>query len=148
MLGCEGVMQMAEDIASLITMHHKEVEDQRLTLLPDYNTYMAIEQQGLFHGFAAREGHRLVGYATFVTTPDLHHRSNKIAVCDMIYVLPSHRGSFLGGKLLKFAERVLKDRGTNMMIVDTKTNHDFKSILTRIGYEATEIRYTKHIGEQ
>ncbi len=143
----EGVMKMASDIAPLITLHHKEVESQKIPLVPDYNTYMELEQQGLFHGFTARRDGRLVGYATFITIRDLHHRNTKIAMSDMIYVLPSERGAWLGSKILMFAERVLKDSGVNVMIVNTKIEHDFKSILTRIGYEPTEVQYSKHLGE-
>ena len=140
-------MQLASDMTSLILKHHEEVEDQRMPLAPDYNTYMELEQRGMFHGFTAREDGHLIGYATYTTTPMLHHLSTKAAVCDLLYVLPSKRGSWVGLKILKFAERVLKDRGVQVMIINTKAKHDFGAMLNRIGYEQTEVQYTKHLGE-
>ena len=147
----ESVMQLARDATTLIALHHQEVEDQKLKLVPDYNRYMQLEEQGMFHGFSVRDasvaGNKLVGYATYVTTPLLHHLSVVAAVCDTIYILPSYRGRWTGVKLLKFAERVLKNRGVSHITMNVKKEHDFGSMLQRIGYKHTEVIYSKHLGD-
>ena len=140
-------MQLASDMTSLILKHHEEVEDQRIPLAPDYNTYMEIEKLGMFHGFTARKDGKLIGYATYTTMPMLHHLTTKAAVCDLLYITPEHRGGWLGVKLLKFSESVLKDRGADLLIMNIKTKHDFGAMLKRLGYEHTEVQYSKHLGD-
>lgn len=146
----ESFLSMVTDMTTLIDLHHKEIEDQRLKCIIDYNAYMSLEYQGMFHGFTVRDvelGNKLVGYATFVTTPPLHSLGTKVALSDTLYVLPSYRGRWVGVKLLKYVERVLKDIGVTCMTLNTKAEHDFGGMLKRIGYEPSEVQYMKHLGE-
>lgn len=134
-------------MTTLIQQHHEEVEDPRLPLVPDYNTYMELEKLGMFHGFTVRKEGKLIGYATYTTTPMLHHLTTKAAVCDLLYIDPAHRGGWLGIKLLKFAESVLKDRGAKVLMINIKTKYDFGVMLKRLGYGQTEVQYAKYLGE-
>ena len=140
-------MSAAKDAPSMLAQHHEEVEDQRLPLVPDYNLFMSLEQQQMLHVFTARDDGKLVGYNVYTTTPTLHHQTTKVAVCDSIYVLPSYRGTWVGVKLIKFAETVLKDKGVSVVMMNAKSKHDFGSMLNRLGYAQTEVQYTKHLGD-
>jgi transketolase C-terminal domain/subunit len=56
---------------------------------------------------------------------------------------PDYRKGFMGIKLIKFAEKCLKEDGISVLVINSKTHKPFDAILRRMGYSHIENVFSK-----
>lgn len=136
------------EMSALILDHWEEVgqDRTRMRLDPDWEAGLALEQAGQLAVFAARIDGRLVGYSVFVVRRHFHYRTVRIAVNDLIYIAPAHRGR-LAMRLIRGAEPELVARGVAKIFYGVKAWLDFGPLLKRLGYAPMETVWAKWVGD-
>jgi len=142
----EAIYQLLPDILPLLEMHHAEVQQLAYgtTLEPDWDQYRQMEQAQLLHIFTARNGDNLVGYDTFIVGPHRHAIGTRVAVSDMTYVLPEHRG-FTAVALMKQSDKALKDSGVGLIVRNAQCNTKQNLLLEKMGYQSSEIMMIRKV---
>lgn len=120
---------------------HKDVMPMNL----DHATYLRLEALGMLFAVTVRVGVELVGYYVGIVLAEHPHNAGagKVATTDMFYVSPSHRRGGTGAKLLKMAERVLRDRGVVKATITTKLKFNNRELLEALGWEHTDLVFQK-----
>jgi hypothetical protein len=107
--------------------------------------YFKIEDAGMLRIFCVRDaGSKLVGYAMYFVRQNPHYASTYGAQCDMIYILPEHRGG-TGEKFIEWIDQSLKAEGVNVVSHHAKVYYDFGNMLKRLNYEHVENIYLKRL---
>ena len=88
--------------------------------------------------FTARSDESLIGYFVVICRPHLHYMDHMFAFNDVLYLDKDYRKGLTGPKLMKFAEKCLKEDGVSVLIVNTKRHKPFDSLLEWLGYKHTE----------
>ena len=96
--------------------------------------------------FTARDNGTLVGYFVVFVDTNLHYKDHLFAKNDLVYIAPSHRKGFTAVKLIKFAEKCLKEDGVSVMVVNTKNHKPFHELMRYLKFSDSETIYTKFIG--
>lgn len=145
----EPVDRLIPELLPLIEKHWLEVElnQNKIKLNPDWNTYKALESNNQLKFYTARCKGKLVGYYSVTIGVSAHHKEHVFATSDVIYLEPEYRTGFNALKLMKYVESNLKDLGVSFVIVSTKAHKSFSILLERMGYGINEISYSKYIGE-
>jgi hypothetical protein len=68
-------------------------------------------------------------------------------VNDVLFLKKSHRKGSAGVKLIRAAEKVLRDKGVGKIHWHVKVHHDFGLLLERLGYCREEVVWGKYVGE-
>lgn len=145
----EFLCQVEEECQELINLHWEEIalNKNKIKLNPDWEAYYEAEQQGKFKVFTARDSGKLVGYfAVFIST-NPHYKDHLFASNDVIYLHKDFRKGFTGVKLIKFAEKCLKEDGVSVLSINTKVHQPFDAILSRLGFGLIERVYSKYLGD-
>lgn len=145
----EFLLTCKKDAQELIESHWKEiaVNKDTIKLNPDWETYETLEEQGNFKIFTCRDDGKLVGYFAVVVSRNLHYKDHLFASNDVLYLSPEFRKGLTGVKLIKFAEKYLKEDGVSVLVINTKDHKPFDPILNRLGFSLTERSYTKLLKE-
>ena len=137
---------------NLINAHYQEIalNKGKIELDPDWDRYHSLEQAGLFRLFTARtvlaKGEpydTLVGYFGVFVMPHMHYKGHEFATNDVIYITPKYRKGFAGIRLIRFAERCLKEDGVSVLQINTKAHQSFAPVLERMGYQLNDLVYGK-----
>ena len=111
---------------------------------PDLERYISMADQDMLRIFTARdnEGHpvqgRLVGYFISIVLPGLHYQQTIMAINDIMYLDPAHRGGTVGYRLIKLATEDLKNLGADILTIHMKTDYPFRSLLRKLDFHLTE----------
>lgn len=145
----EFIDDVYEDCQDLIEQHWEEIalNKDKIKLNPNWDAYKQLEGIGAFRIFTARDEGKLVGYFAVFVEPNLHYQDHLFARNDVIFLQKEYRKGFCGTRLIKFAEKCLKEDGVSVLMINTKTHKDFSPVLERLGFSKTEIIHTKYIGE-
>jgi len=119
--------------------HRKDIREFDL----DWDAYEALEQAGILKVFTVRSDEELVGYYSYVVSPSLHSRGLLQATVDAIYLHPMHRKGLTGYKLIKFAEKCLKEDGVKIILLGTTEVNPIDPLLLKLGYSKTEVKFEK-----
>lgn len=140
-------MEFKREALHLWARHFQEVaiDQAEVPLDIDYNTYDALDAQGMLHVIAARSEGEIVGYWLGIVKPHLHNASTLWAFTDVYYIAPEFRLGRTALRLFEFVENSLKARGVVKMTTATKTHLDMSRLFERMGWHRTEITYTKVI---
>lgn len=132
------------DIESLIDAHWREVAmyQDEIPLQVMWDTYDAMEKQGLMHCMAVRELGELVGYYIGMVKPHLHYANSLTFFTDVYFLSQKHRKGRAGLKLFTEMKKSLKKRGVQRMIVSTKVRLDMSKVLYRLGFHEAERVFT------
>lgn len=142
----EPIASVFEQIQPLLREHWREIAAfPDIPLDPDFQQYRLAESQGQLRIFTVRAGERLVGYAIYFLAPALHYCRTLIAKQDILYLAPDHRRGLTGWKLLKYADERLKGDGVQCVFHHVKAAHNFSPVLERMGYELTELTYSRRL---
>lgn len=143
----ERAHELWAEIPALLHAHYAELAIYRdIPLDPDVEAYCRLEDQGLLRCYTARLGSQLIGYAVFLVGPNLHYRGSKQAKADVVYVIPAHRHSRVGFRLLTFADQALRDEGVQLVCHHVKHTHpDLGHLLTAIGYAPIETLHVRRL---
>ena len=143
-------LYLVEGYDELLSRHWEEIalNKDKINLSPDWEAYLAKEEAGETALFTVRDDNKLVGYFLVFIGRHIHYQDHVFAQNDVIYVAPEYRKGFTGIKLIKFAEKCLKEDGVSVIQINTKFHKDFGSILKRLGYVPTDTIYGKYVGEE
>lgn len=138
-----------KDCQELIRLHWEEiaVNKDKIKLNPDWDAYHALEQNQRLKIFTARSEEELVGYFVVITGSNLHYKDHVFAVNDILYLKKEHRKGRTGIKLIKFAEKYLRDDGVSVLNINTKVHKPFDVLMEYMGFGLVERVYSKYIGD-
>lgn len=128
------------EITPMFHDHYDEIATDKEVkpLDPDFDRYLALEDQGMLRIFTARENGQLIGYFVSLVHTHLHYQQTMMALNDIMYVTPGHRGSTVGYRLMKMAMADLKNLGADVLIIHMKCDYPFRPLLKRLGFHLTE----------
>ena len=138
-----------KDCQELIRLHWEEiaVNKDKIKLNPDWDAYHALEQNQRLKIFTARSEEELVGYFVVITGSNLHYKDHVFAVNDILYLKKEYRKGRTGIKLIKFAEKYLRDDGVSVLNINTKVHKPFDVLMEHMGFGLVERVYSKYIGD-
>lgn len=141
----EPLDQFIPDALPLMKNHYAEVAHyQDIPFNPDWETYRVLEQSGTFRVFTARdEDDRLIGYACFFIHPNIHYKTSKQAVQDVLYIDPGSRG--FGRHFIDWCDSQLRGEGVQTVYHHVKYANDYGSALVKLGYEKIEAVYGRRL---
>jgi len=144
----EFLYTVENDAKPLLKNHWKEiaVNKDKIKLNPDWDTYRSLEEQGKLKIFTAREDGNLVGYFVVIVAVNIHYKDHLFASNDIIYLAPDYRRGFTGIRLIKFAEKCLKEDGVSVLTINTKVHKPFDLVLERLNFNLIERVYSKYLG--
>lgn len=113
----------------------------------DMRQYTAYNREGLYRVFTVfdTDKDQYVGYLGCLIHPLPHSENIIAAITDAIFLLPEYRKGTLGIRLVKYAEKALKDLGVHVLELGTNARYDLSSFCKRLGYTASSITYTKQL---
>lgn len=137
------------DAQDLLQQHWEEIALNKdfIKLNPDWEAYYNLEEAGSLKIFTAREDSKLIGYFVVLCRKHLHYVDHVFAFNDILYLQKDYRKGFVGAKLMRFAEKCLKEDGVSVMIVNTKRHKPFDTLLEWLGYKHIENIYSKTLGD-
>ena len=138
-----------KDCQELIRLHWEEiaVNKDKIKLNPDWDAYHALEQNQRLKIFTARSEEELVGYFVVITGSNLHYKDHVFAVNDILYLKKEYRKGRTGIKLIKFAEKYLRDDGVSVLNINTKVHKPFDVLMEHMDFGLVERVYSKYIGD-
>ena len=138
--------ELIQEFSRLIQLHFNEIAHYPdIPLDPDFNRYSALDHSGVLRVFTIREEGKLLGYSIFVVGPNLHYKSSKQAVQDILYLDPEKRGRLVGYQFIKWCDEQLKVEEVQVVYHHIKANYDFGPMLERIGYELIDKIYGRRL---
>lgn len=114
---------------------------------PDYESYLEMDKSGRLKVFTIRNGGRLVGYAVYFLLPHRHSKRLRLAVNDMIYLLPEYRNGFVIRRCLGVIEKIMYSLGAKVLCYEVPDGNSFKRVLNRLGYRDLETTCVKRLGD-
>ena len=148
-LARERAQDIFDEAMPLLRAHYREIaHHQDIPLDPDFERYKHLEDLNVLRCYTARddEDGRLLGYAVFIVSPNLHYRKSIQAMQDVLYVRPENRGT--GLRLVRYADECLAADGVQVVTQHIKAAHNFGAALERMGYELIDLIYQKRLDEK
>lgn len=145
--GIESMDQVFAEIQPLLKSHFAELSYFKdIALDPDWAKYRTMQEQNALRIFTARQLGELVGYAVFAVHPAMHYQGSLQAIQDVFYVDPKHRGGRVGWRLLRYAERWLREEGVQVVRHHVKRGHpELAELLQHCEYELEDLLYVKRL---
>ena len=135
------------EMDELFPAHYEELcVTKEFDYEPDYDAYKRLAQAGMLRCITCRADGELIGYIVFFITPHLHYKSCITAMEDIYFVRKDYRKGRVGIKLFQYAEKVLKERGVQRIVMHTKVHLDNSRLFEYLGYKMTDRVFTKMIG--
>jgi L-amino acid N-acyltransferase YncA len=136
------------DCQQLWIEHYDEiaVQKDRMEMKPDVASYKALEELGKLQIVVVRDDGRMVGYILSVIRPHLHYANVLCGFEDAYFLSKTHRRGMIGVKLIREAVRHMQAVGVQKVFFMTKAALDMGSIFERLGFDKTDIVYSKWIG--
>lgn len=134
---------------TLIELHWEEIatNKNKIKLNPDWSAYHTLEDKGALKIFTARDNGKLVGYFVVLLGVNMHYKDHVFAENDVIYLHQDYRKGFTGVRLIKFAEKCLKEDGVSIVKINTKVHQPFDPLMDYLDYSLVERVYTKFLGD-
>lgn len=141
----ESLATCKEDALPLLEKHWEEIalNKDKIKLNPDWDAYSDLEDADVLRVFTARDGDKLVGYFVTFVKEHIHYKDHLFAYNDILFLSANYRKGFVGPKLMKFAEKCLKEDGVAVLVVNTKLHKPFDMLLKWLGYKHIENLYSK-----
>lgn len=145
----EFLLTVENEAKPLLEAHWEEIalNKEKIKLNPDWDVYHSLEDANQLKIFTAREDGKLIGYFVVFVRTNPHYKDHLFASNDIIFVSEPYRKGFTGTKLIKFAEKCLKEDGVSVLTINTKRHKPFDSILCRLGFKHIENIYSKYLGD-
>tara|TARA_R110000822_G_scaffold143392_3_gene281635 strand:- start:339 stop:800 length:462 start_codon:yes stop_codon:yes gene_type:complete len=143
----EFLIQVQDEMKYLTKLHWDEIalNKDSIKLNPDWDAYNNLECQGKLKIFTAREKGILVGYFFVVLGTNIHYKDHLFASNDILYLHKDYRKGFAGIRLIKFAEKYLKEDGVSVLTINTKVHKPFDKVLERLKFKNVERVYSKYL---
>jgi GNAT superfamily N-acetyltransferase len=132
----------------LFNKHWDEVAVNKdvIKLNIDWSQYRAQEASGAFCGVVARHAGRVIGYWVGFIRPHFHYADSLTAYTDIYFVDKAYRKNGAGAALFAFVEKTLAARGVERIFTATKQHLNHSALFKALGYQETEIVFSKVIG--
>jgi len=145
----ESWSDVKDEMAPLWEKHYREVavNQDKIKLDPDYDTYAAFEQVGMLCIVVARKDGKIIGYHFSIVRPHLHYKSSLSCFTDIYFIDPEYRAGRIPLKLFQKVEEVMKAKGVQKMFTGTKLSLDAGPLFEYMGWTETERLYIKMVGE-
>lgn len=120
------------DIEALVAEYAAEAGSPELPdAQPQWEQYAALEQAGVFDVIVAREGAKLIGFASLLRS-NLPHYGGPISVVESLFVSAARRRTGAGRALIGAAKALAADHGTALLIT-ARAGSALEAILPRMG---------------
>ena len=141
----EKLSKIRHEAMPLLLRHWNEIALNKATtpLDPDWTTYRAIEDAGVFHVTTARLDGQLIGYVSFLIYPNLHYRTVVTAQDDIFFLAWEHRRGRTGILLLEASHRAMKALGATRIVHHHKDHLDLGPLFRRLGFDLVEHVYSR-----
>jgi len=138
-----------QEAQPLLPLHWEELalNKDKVPLNPQYDVYAARDAAGQVMVVTLRDVGRLVGYFIGFVAPGLHYKTCLTLTMDIFWTHPSIRNGFAGVKLFRLVEKEAKRRGVQRMFFGSKVHKDASKLFEFLKMQATEIYYSKWLGE-
>lgn len=142
--------EVYKDIFHMFQEHWNELGEAggSSNLSIDHHLLMSLDSSGMYKCFTAEHDGKCIGYASWVISRGIHSASDIYATTDAVYVDKEYRESLMGAgvRLLKYSEKVLREKyKVNIIQFSMNINYDLGSLLSKMGYEISEIKYSKKL---
>lgn len=133
------------DAEPLLQSHWEEIALNKdiIKMNPDWEAYADLEESGALKIFTARSEGMLVGYFVVLVKNHIHYKDHLFAYNDVLFLSQEYRKSFVGSRLIEFAQGCLKEDGVEVLVVNTKLHKPFDRLLNHLGYTHIENIYSK-----
>ena len=139
--------QFVDEFERLFPEHYEELcVTKEFPYEPDYPAYKRMAEAGMLRCITCRADGKLIGYIIFMVTPHLHYKSCMTAIEDLYFVSKEYRKGRVGIKLFQYAEKVLKERGVQRIVMHTKVHLDNSKLFEYLGYKMTDKVFSKMLG--
>lgn len=144
----EALADCLEEMKPLLESHWEEIAIHKevVKLDPDYDKYLLLDNMGMLHVLTVRDEGVLIGYFISFIQPHMHYKSTIYAVNDILYLDKEYRKGLTGYKMFKRAEELLTEIGVDVIVIHSKVNKDFKSLMDKLGFNMVENTYSKFVG--
>jgi len=138
----ERVINVIEELVPLLVEHWEEAEKDIMISLPnpDINTYLELDEAGIYVLVTARFEGKIVGYIGDIVHKSLHYNEYH-SLNDVMYVNKDYRKTRCFSKMLKFIESIELKMGSVARFMNLKSNSDNKK-----GYQKVEQVVYKRLG--
>jgi len=149
-IGHEKVKDIVEEVRPLLMDHYEETETAYLDVPcdPDFDRFIASEEQGQFVVFTARKAGVLIGHISFYVYRDMHSQEMYQAREDAMFIDKEHRGGATASRLVNYAEHCLAQLGCKYIGMSSKApcgGPDIGRFLERKGYQPVALFYSKQL---
>lgn len=110
----------------------------------DYDTFVALQNDGQLVCCSARDDGRVVGYMIDFVRYHLHYKTVKVAISDAYYIAEPYRAK-CARKLLKFIESVEQEMGVHSRVTRSKKANNAGRFLELMGYNEAEVTWIKSL---
>ncbi len=140
-----------DGLQKLVTEHWEEAGLSFCKLNVDWPRYGLLEQEEIIRWIGIREENKLIGYASICVTHPLHHKNDKAAMYDTIFLTKDFRKGMAGGRVVDAIERLLCLEGVDILTISErqrvgKNGIGLGDILRRKGYAPYETGWIKVLG--
>lgn len=139
--------ELFHELMPLLEKHYHEIAHYKdIPLDPDFEQYEKLEQIDALRAFIARDDLGvMVGYAVYFIRHNIHYRSSKQALQDILFIDPERRG--FGAKFILWCDKQLRAEGVQITYHHVKAAHNFGAMLERLGYRLVDLIYTRRLDE-
>lgn len=116
----------------------------------DTDAYQLADREEYLRCYLMYHENAPIAYVSIMAAPMYKHKGMLSATTDAYYVAPEYRKSGVFGKLIEFVEKDLAEFGIEFFTISHNPMYKGKTeeFLEHIGYQQTEILFTKRIGEE
>ena len=141
----EKLIDILDEMKPMLLKHWEELANYQdiRSLNVDYDSYIKLNELELIRIFTVRDSSKLIGYASFYISNNLHYKNWLHAACDVYYLDPEYRLSGVGTKTFEELEHWLKSLGVKSIVVQDKINHSHEKFFVRMGFNPIEQNYEK-----
>jgi len=141
----ENLSDVIDECADVIYNHWEDIalNKDTIALDPDWDAYKKLSDAGVLLIVTSRYNKQLVGYSVYLIGESLHYKGLKIAESDIFWLDKEYRKGMTGIKMMKFAEKALKDVDVDRVMSKIKIHKDVSPVFERLGYTAIEKIYSK-----
>ena len=136
-----------KEIIPLLVEHWKEIgtlDKDTAKLKPNWTWYKTLSDKGFLYVATVRKDTKLIGYCVCIIAPHIHYTDIMVAENDILFLKKEYRKGLVGYKLLKYTVSKLKKK-VQLITIGTKVKYNFGSVLTKLGFELTEYKFTMEI---
>jgi len=141
----EKLEDILEEMKPLLVKHWEELANYKdiRPLDVDYDKYVMLNRIGYIRVFTVRDEGKLIGYASFYISANLHYQTWNHAAVDVYYLDPDYRLTGLGIKMFEEIEAWLKSMNVKSAVVMDKVHHSHEKFFLKMGYLPIEQNYEK-----